>query len=182
VSDAFSSLDPGTLKRAARAAFEGVLVVCVAAQATAIGMLLIWLPLMHRELQRAATRAELKELLPFVGGALGCVGGTFVSGWWVLGGWRGGLRALGVVLIAGAAAVGTHQSPILSERLRGVELLLAALVAAVGAAAMSGVALTVVAPRVIGRAPATPATPSAGAEDSGCSTDDAGDPAGPPPS
>lgn len=126
-------------QNAARAAIEAVLVVCIGLQGAAMGGLIAWAVAFDGVLEGA-------WLLP-VCAATGAALASFVAGWWVLGGWRGGLRALAVVLLAGAGFGGTLFSPIaMAERLLPVRRGLAATVAGFGAAAMGGIVLTAVAP------------------------------------
>ncbi|MCW8141879.1 MAG: hypothetical protein KIT58_23480, partial [Planctomycetota bacterium] len=70
---------------------------------------------------------------------------------------RGGLRALAVTSVAAAAAAGTYHSPLLPEHLAGPTRVVAAALALLGAAAMAGVGLLVLAPAARSR-PERPAT------------------------
>lgn len=136
----YTRLEASTVRRAARGAVEALLVACIAVQGGLAGLVLsvvagFGLGREHGEVTRAPLVVAGALLVPFL------------AGWRVLGGWRGGLRAVCVVLLSAAAYGGTHHSPILADRLRPAELALAAVMASVAAAATSGVALTVIATR-----------------------------------
>lgn len=144
VSDSFSKLDARTVARAARAAVEGVLVTLIALQGAAAAAIAVML---GGEMLELSSSERWSGVAAGVGVVAGALGAPFVAGWWVLGGWRGGQRAVAVVLVAGAAGGGTFASPILGDRLRSDELVVAAVLAGFGAAATSGVAFTVIAAR-----------------------------------
>lgn len=143
MSEAFSRLDGSTLWRSARAAAEGLLVVSIALQGALAAALVALLAAYVLDLRDGGDEPVRSIIAAAAGGLLA----PFVAGWWVLGGWRGGLRAVGVVLVAFAAGAGTWHSPLLRERARPDTLPLAAAFAAAAAAAMTGVALTMIAAR-----------------------------------
>lgn len=148
MTDRLAQPDLLRLPRAARAAAEAVLVVCIGLQGGAAGGLIGWMLRTSGELGRSAQAPDgpLEAWFVPVGSLVGALLTAFVAGWWVLGGWRGGLRALAVVVLAGAGFGGTLYSPILAERLLPVSLGFAATLAGFGAGAMGGVVLTVIAP------------------------------------
>ncbi|MCO5171826.1 MAG: hypothetical protein M9894_36465 [Planctomycetes bacterium] len=147
--DRATLLRPATWRRAAWTALQSGLMVLIAVQGAALG------GAVAVAVSVFAHRPGLPEWASVGVGVTTGVVTVGVSGWLVLGGWRGAGRAVAVAAVGVAAALGTFHSPLLLDRLREEERVLAAAAAMFGGAAMTGVALLVLSPRPRAEPPAS---------------------------